>query len=217
MAPLLLGYLPFALLIGLAAGRSENPLAAWAGSLLIFAGSAHLSVIELVDGGSGLAAVVCTALLINARLTIYSASLAPVWRGARRRSRLLAAAFVIDPMWLVTDRRRLQPGEPSEVRAFFWGAVAVLATGWSSMIGVGVVLGAQRGATDLLGACTPLFLSTIVAPHLRTAAGARCVCAAGAVAVATASWPAGTGLLLAMAAGAVGGGAGTSRRRTDRP
>ena len=34
--PLLVGYLPFGLLIGVAAGASSDPLAAWAGALLIF-------------------------------------------------------------------------------------------------------------------------------------------------------------------------------------
>lgn len=40
---LMLGYLPFAIMIGVAAGLSSDPLAAWAGSLLLFAGSSQLA------------------------------------------------------------------------------------------------------------------------------------------------------------------------------
>ena len=205
MLPLLLGYLPFALLIGVAAGGSTDPVAAWAGALLIFGGSAHLSVIEMVGNGSGVAAAVGTGLLINARLAVYSASLMSLWRGAPLRQRLLAAAVVVDPMWQVASQRMARPGTPEERRAFFAGAAATLAGGWSVSIGAGILLGARQDAPTLFDFCTPLCLMAIVAPHLRTSAGARCVAAAGGVAVLTSSWPSGTGLLAAMAAGATAG------------
>jgi predicted branched-subunit amino acid permease len=205
MLPLLIGYLPLALAIGVAAGDSTSPLAASAGALLIFSGSAHLAVIELVRNGSGVAVAVGTGLLINARLTVYSVSLVPLWREAPLRHRLLAAAVVIDPMWLIARQRQAQPGTASERRAFFGGAAATLVAGWSAMIGAGTLLGTPRSAMSFLGICMPLCLSAIVVPHLRTAAGARCVCAAGVVAASTSSWPSGTGLLVAMAAGAAAG------------
>jgi predicted branched-subunit amino acid permease len=205
MLPVLVGYLPFALTIGVAAGGSSDRLAAWAGALLIFGGSAHLSVIELVGNGSSVAAAVGTGLLINSRLMVYSASLLSLWRGAPLRHRLLAAALVIDPTWLIARRRQAQPGTEEERRAFFGGAAATLAVGWSAMIGAGILLGTPQVATSFLGICTPLCLSAVVAPALRTAGGARCVSAAGVVAAWTSSWPSGTGLLLAMAAGAAAG------------
>ncbi len=212
--PLLVGYLPFALLIGVAAGDSMNPLAAWSGALLIFGGSAQLSVIELVGDGSSVAAAVGTGLLINARLAVYSASLLSLWRGAPLHHRLVAAAAVIDPMWLIARRREAQPGTVDERRAHFAGAAATLALGWSAMMGVGVFLGVHHSPTAFLGICIPLCLSAIVAPHLRTAAGARCVAAAGVVAALTSTWPSGTGLLLAMAAGAAAGSWRTRKVRS---
>jgi len=205
MLPVLVGYLPFALTIGVAAGGSSDRLAAWAGALLIFGGSAHLSVIELVGNGSGVAAAIGTGLLINSRLMVYSASLLPLWREAPRRHRLMAAALIIDPTWLIARRRQEQPGTTQDRRAFFGGAAATLAGGWSATIGAGMLLGTPQVATSFLGLCTPLCLAAIVAPHLRTAGGTRCVSAAGLVAVWTSSWPSGTGLLLAMAAGGAAG------------
>lgn len=205
MLPLMVGYLPFALTIGVAARGSGEPLAAWAGALLIFGGSAHLSVIEMVGHGSSVATTVATGLLINSRVAVYSASLAALWRGAPLGHRLAAAAVVIDPMWLIAERRQVQPGTNSQRRAFFGGAGVTLAAGWSTMIGAGVVLGASGDAASFLAICTPLCLSAVVAPHLRTPAGVRTVGAAGIVAAVTASWPSGTGLLVAMAAGAAAG------------
>ncbi len=209
MLPLLIGYLPFALMIGLAARSSSDPLAAWAGALLIFGGSAQLSVIELVGHGSGVTTAVATALLVNVRLTVYSTSLVPLWRSAPLVQRLAAAAVVVDPTWMVARQREQHPGTAEERRAFYAGAAVVLALGWSATIGAGITLGTPQAATSFLGIATPLCLSTIVAPHLRTAAGLRCVCAAGSVAALTSAWPAGTGLLMAMAVGAA---AGTFRR-----
>jgi predicted branched-subunit amino acid permease len=212
MLPLLIGYLPFALTIGLAARSSSDPLAAWAGALLIFGGSAHLSVIELVGHGSDVTTAVATALLVNVRLTVYSASLVPLWRSAPLVQRLAAAAVVVDPTWMVARQRELRPGTAEERRAFYAGAAVVLALGWSATIGAGIILGTPQGATSFLGIGTPLCLSAIVAPHLRTAAGLRCVCAAGSVAALTSTWPAGTGLLMAMAVGAAAGTSWRPRR-----
>jgi predicted branched-subunit amino acid permease len=205
MLPLLVGYAPFALLIGVAAGRSADPLAAWAGGLLIFGGTAHLTVIEQITDGSGLAAVVATGLLINGRLSVYSASLAPLWRDAPLPHRLVAAAAVIDPTWAVANRREAEPGSVNQRRRHFLGAAAALAFGWSAMIGVGIGLGAQPSGGSLLSVCTPLCLAAIVGPHLRSSAGVRCVVAAACVALLTTDWPAGTGLIAAMAAGAAAG------------
>ena len=126
------------------------------------------------------------------------------------RHRLLAAAVVIDPMWLIAERRQAQRGTTGKRRAFFGGAGATLAVGWSAMIGVAILLGTPQDETSLLGICMPLCLTAIVAPHLRTAAGVRCVCAAGVVTALTSSWPSGTGLLAAMAAGHTAVGAMTA-------
>ena len=205
MLPLLVGYLPFALTIGVAAGGSADPVCRMGRR------PPDLRRVRPPVGdragrnGSGVAAAVGTGLLINSRLTVYSASLLSLWRGAPLRHRLLAAAVVIDPMWLIAERRQAQPGTTGERRAFFGGAGATLAAGWSAMIGAGIILGTPQDATSFLGICTPLCLTAIVAPHLRTAAGARCVCAAGVVAALTSSWPSGTGLIAAMAAGAAAG------------
>ena len=47
MVPFVLGYAPFALVIGAAVAKSGDPLAGWSGSWLIYGGSAHLAVAAL--------------------------------------------------------------------------------------------------------------------------------------------------------------------------
>src|SRR3954469_180799 len=96
MLPLLTGYVPFALVIGSVCAQHGAPLAGWTGSLLIFGGSAHLAAIRTLDS-SGVAAAIFTGLLINARLMVYSASLARRWAGQPRWFRIAAAGLIIDP------------------------------------------------------------------------------------------------------------------------
>ena len=222
MAPLAAGYVPFAIAIGMAAGASRDPLAAWAGSLLIFGGSAHLLVIDLVDSGAGLWAAVAAAVVINARLLVFSATLAPLWRGTSVVRRLLAAAVVIDPLWALVSRRAAQPGTAADHRRYYTGAASVLVLVWPAAVAAGVLLAgsapaggpgaAPAGAASLLAMCVPACLAAVVGPHLRTSAGARAVLAAVLVGWVTRGWPDGTGLLTAMAAAALAGGGLRSRR-----
>jgi predicted branched-subunit amino acid permease len=224
MAPLAAGYAPFALAIGMAAGASRDPFAAWAGSLLIFGGSAQLLVIDLVDSGAGLWAAVAAAVVIQARLLVFSATLAPLWRGASVPQRLAAAAVVIDPLWALASRRATRSGSAPSQRLYYAGAAAVLACAWPAAMAAGVLVGgsasgtppgtASAGFGSLLGMCVPACLAAVVGTTLRTSAGTRAVLAAVLVGWFTRSWPDGAGLLVAMVAAGL---AGTGPRSPRTP
>ena len=187
---------------GSRSARSADPLAGWAASPLIYGGSAQLTVLEMTASGAGLAATVTAALLINVRLIVYSAALVPLWATASRTARLLAAATVIDPTWMIAERRAAEPGSLAERRAHYAGAAAVLTVGWCAAVAAGAVLGATTDLADVLAIATPLCLVAIVAPHLRRSGGFAAVSGAAAVAWLARDLPAGTGLLLAMATAA---------------
>ena len=103
MVPLFAAYVPFALVIGSAVADHGSVVAGWAGSWLIFGGSAHLAAIRTLDQAGAVVAVL-TALMVNARLVIYSASLARRWRDQPRWFRTVGAALVIDPTWAAAER-----------------------------------------------------------------------------------------------------------------
>jgi predicted branched-subunit amino acid permease len=200
MLPLLVGYAPFGLLIGVAVAASPVPAAGAAGAWLIFGGSAHLAVLQMTAAGAPVLVTVLTGLLVNARVSVLSAALAGDWRGAPLRRRALAAALVIEPTWALADRRAQAGGTPAERQAHHLAAGAVLAVGWAFLIAIGAVLGA-RLESDTLHLMAPACLVALVGPHLRNRRGAAAASAAAAVALGTLHWPAGTGLLAAMAAG----------------
>ena len=118
MAPWLLGIVPFGLVIGLSAAQADIPtLAGWLTGPLIYAGSAQVATIQMLDAGAAPIVVVVAALVINIRLLLYSATMAPYWRGTPWWWRLLAAYLLIDPSLAVgldgyerlTDQRRSPP------------------------------------------------------------------------------------------------------------
>jgi predicted branched-subunit amino acid permease len=210
MLPLLAGYMPFALVIGSAAADRGTPLAGWAGSWLILGGSAHLATMRTLDD-AGLLAAILTGLLVNARLLVYSASLARRWDGQPGWFRVAAAGLIIDPTWALADRDAAASADLPEHRRYFLAAGLTLAAGWSAAMAVGAALGARLDWLDLQIA-VPLCLLALVGTGIRTPGTRSVIVVAGTVALLTASWPSGTGLLAAVAAGSVTGLAVERRR-----
>jgi predicted branched-subunit amino acid permease len=212
MLPLLASYIPFALVIGSTAADHGAALAGWAGSLLIFGGSAHLAAIRTLDQGGPLAAIL-TGLLVNARLLVYSTSLARRWSEQPRWFRLAAAGLIIDPTWVAAERHAGRCPDLHQQRRYFLAAGLTLGAGWSGAMALGALMGARLDWLDLQ-IFIPLCLLGLVGAGLR-AAGARSVMVvAAAVALLTASWPAGTGLLAAIVAGCAIGLANDKRSRS---
>ena len=103
MAPMVVVYVPFALLVGSAAASSANPLAAWLATWTIYGGAAHLAVLEVLAHGSGWVAAALVGLLVNARLSAYAAAMAPDWRSAPLARRALAGALLTDAPWALAS------------------------------------------------------------------------------------------------------------------
>jgi predicted branched-subunit amino acid permease len=212
MLPLLVAYVPFALVIGSAVADHGSPIAGWSGSWLIYGGSAHLAVMRTLDD-AGAAAAILTGLLVNARLVVYSTSFARRWREQPRWFRVAAAGLIIDPTWAAAERYAEQCPDPREQRHFFLAAGLTLGAGWSVAIAAGAFMGARVDWLDL-EIVIPLCLLGLVGPGLRAAGARSVIVVAAAVALLTASWPAGTGLLVAVVAGCAAGLANDRRSTT---
>lgn len=214
MAPLLLGYAPFALVIGAAIADSSAPAAGWMGIWLILGGSAHLATVRSIDSAPALVAI-ATGLLIHARLIVYSASLAERWRRQPGWFKLVAAPFVIDPTWAAAEARADRPSTPEEERSYYLGASVFLTAGWATLITVGMFVGARLGSQLGLGVTIPLCLVTMVAPRLLDRESAPTVLVAALVAVVGRGWIPGSAMVVAIVLGCTAGMAGASRRTSS--
>jgi predicted branched-subunit amino acid permease len=168
--------------------------------------------IQLVDAGGDVVVVALSALAVNARLAVFSATLAPAWRGTRLWVRLAAAVTVIDPTWMVSSRLQTRGAAPAMVRRHFAGASVTLLLGWSGFVALGAVAGNLVPAQAGLSLFAPLCLLAMVAPGTRTVAGAAAAVVGLAVAFAGAALPAGLSLLLAMPLGVVAAEVGETVR-----
>ena len=214
MTPMLVGYAPFAILIGVSVGASPSPVAALSGSWLVFAGTAHLTVVQLVSNGAGALGAAAPAVLVNLRLLLFSTTIAQHWRGTSRASRLLAAATVVEPTWAIASRQG-ESGESSDrVRRSYAGAALLLWVGWPVLIGIGAILGPVVPVGAGIALLAPLCLVSLAVPRARSRSGIAAVLVGVAVTLLADGLPGGIGLLLGTAAGTV---AGTATARLVHP
>ena len=187
MTPWLMGIGPLGLVIGVEAAHSHlSTLAGWLTGPAIYAGSAQVTAIQMLDAGALPLAVIATVLLINLRLFLYSAAMAPHWRGTPTWWRLLAGYLLVDPSFMVGMNRYGQPGERRRAHAYYLGAALLLWVTWLVAIAAGAAAGARLPAWLHLDFLVPLYLIGQVVPRLgqsapRRAAMIACVVAALAV------------------------------------
>lgn len=204
MVPFLIGLAPFGVTVGAAVAASGDPVAAWAGTLLLYGGSAQLAVLQLLGSGAPLWTVILVGALVNTRLLVYSGALARLWSGARPWAAVLGAATVVEPTWAVGEQR-LRTGPIAGARAHYAGAAAALTVGWTAAVTLGTGIGRVGGVAQHLAVAVPLSLLALVVPHLRLPGGTAAVLAAVGTAVAARVLLPGFEVLPAMAAAAVAG------------
>jgi predicted branched-subunit amino acid permease len=203
---------PFALVVGAAVSASADPVAAWAGTLLIYSGSAQLGLLQQLHEGTPVWTAIFVAALINVRLVVYSASLAPLWAGTRLRWKVLGAATIVEPTYAVAERRRATAGRGDGALAHYAGAAGAVTVGWTAAVTLGALLGRAWPAADSLAVAVPLCLVVLVVPHLKLPGGVAAVVAAVGTALFARVVLPGSEILLAMAAAAVAGTVATRRR-----
>jgi predicted branched-subunit amino acid permease len=212
MAPWLAGVAPFGLVIGIAAAKADIPTAAgWLTAPLIFAASAQIAAIQLLDAGAAATTVILTVLVINLRLVLYSAAMARHWRGTPLWWRLLGAYLLIDPSFVVgTDRYAVEP-DRRRGHAHYLGGGLLLWVGWLVAVAIGATAGARIPESLHLELLVPLYLLGEIVPRLRDLALRRTALTSALVGLVCLNLPLHLGLVVAIVVGLAVGGA-TLRR-----
>jgi predicted branched-subunit amino acid permease len=177
ITPVVLGVLPFALAIGTYAGTSSLSTAqALVSGPAILAGSAQLTTIEMLDAGAAPLVIILSALIVNARLMLYSAGVADWFRDQPLRRRLVLALPIIDQLYLTCEPRFARGDlDPAERRHYFTGAALWLAGAWTAAQTLAILAGAGLPDGAGLQVAAPLALGGLLA---RTAHGSRATTAA---------------------------------------
>jgi predicted branched-subunit amino acid permease len=202
IVPVVVSVVPFAAIIGVTIGQAAG-VPAWAGLLagpLMYAGTAQLAAIVLLQGGAGAATVLTTVVVINTRLSLYGAAIEPHFRSQPRWFRWLAPHFLVDQTYAIaTNRHDLT--DPRRFRRYWGTAGVVLGIGWTAAMAGALLLGPVVPTdSPLTFAVTAVFVGLVV-PSLRERVARRPALIAAIVALVAAPLPHGLGLLAAVAAG----------------
>jgi predicted branched-subunit amino acid permease len=116
--PALPANVPFGIIAGVATvavGVDPGQAVAFAG--LLFAGAAQVAAVELLDQHAPVAVVVLTALVVNLRYLMYSASLATHFEDLSTRWKLVVAYFLLDVTYALSIARfdgQAKPGPDAD-------------------------------------------------------------------------------------------------------
>lgn len=205
--PMVIGVAPIAIAIGATISTSSVPaLAGWAGGPLIVGGAAQLLTIQMLATGSAPFVIVVSALLVNARVVAYAAAIAPWFREASLRQRLLVAIPLTDPLYF-TATARYERGDldQSGRLAYYLGAGGLLLAAWMGLQAVAIAAGSTLPDWVGLHLAAPLALGGLLAKVATGPAATAAAVIAGSVAVAAVALPLQAGASVGVVAGITAG------------
>lgn len=199
---------PFGALFGvLATEAGLNVLETLLFSVVVIAGAAQFTALQLMTENAPTGIVLLSALAVNLRMAMYSASLTP-WLGAAPLwQRALIAYFVLDQSYACSILKfEAEPGMSVPARiAYFAGAVAPVVPAWYAFTLLGALVGTQIPESWALDFALPITFLALVAPMLRTPAHLVAALVAIVVSLLAAGVPYSLGLIIAGTVGMMAG------------
>ena len=204
---MLLALIPFGLAFGATAmDNGLSALEALGMSVFVAAGAAQLAALPLLSAGASVAVVVLTVLVINLRLMLYSASLAPHFRRLPLGWKGLLSYHLTDQAYAATITR-FDAGETEEPdkRWYFLGVGLSVWTTWQAATMLGVFIGAWASEGWSLDFVLPLIFVALAVPAIKDRTTGAAALSAGAASVFVAILPLNLGLIVAALIGVAGG------------
>jgi 4-azaleucine resistance transporter AzlC len=174
---------------GLAVQSGLRLVEVWGMSVLVLAGASQFVAVPMIAAGAPPVAVIVTTYVVNMRHYLMAATLAPSFRGFRRRSLALIAHLVNDESFAVATAR----SRPPDAGVYLGSAAAVYG---AFVLGVvtGTLLGGlvERPERYGLDFAFPAVFLALVAVSLRRRSDWLVAVVAGALAVVIAAMLPGT-------------------------
>jgi 4-azaleucine resistance transporter AzlC len=206
--PFILMVVPFAMLFGVVATEAGLNIIETVGfSVLVIAGAAQFAALQLMVEDAPTVVIIATALAVNLRMAMYSASLAvhlgpaPLWK------RAIVAYVNFDQSYAMSSVK--YDAEPEmnwqEKLAYFFGVVTLIAPLWIIMSLVGALLGKSISSGMGLDFAMPIAFIAVIAPMLKTLAHVAAAATSVCLALALVSLPLNFGLAIAGVAAMIVG------------
>lgn len=219
--PFVLVIIPFSSLFGLLATEAGlNVFETLSFSVVVIAGAAQFTALQLMQEDVPTIVVLASALAVNLRMAMYSASLTPYIGAAPLWQRAAAAYLTVDQAYVCAIsqyEKRPEMTVPQRM-GYFFGAVTPVVPLWYGFTIVGAYLGARIPESWALDFAIPITFLAMIAPMFRTAAHVVAALVAVVVSLLAVQIPYSLGLIVAGIAGMMAG-AQTEywlERRTER-
>jgi len=202
-APFVLVIVPFAVLFGVVGSEAGLNLAEVMGfSVLVIAGASQFAALQLMTDNAPTVIVLATALAVNLRMAMYSASLVPHLGAAPLWKRALIAYLLVDQSYTVGHARfEKHPELPlSEKITYYFGVVTPVFPLWYGFTLVGALVGKSIPPEYALDFALPITFLALVGPALRTLAHVAAAGVSVVLGLALAGLPYNSGLLVAALA-----------------
>lgn len=220
--PFLLVIIPFSILFGVVATEAGlNVIEALTFSVVVIAGAAQFTAVHLLQNDTPTVIVILSALAVNLRMAMYSASLTPHLGAAPIWQRALVAYFTVDQSYALsigTFEARKDWGVAQKI-AYFFGTVTPICPMWYVMTLVGALIGNSIPPEFALDFALPITFIAMIAPMLRSLPHLLAAGAAVTASLLLVWLPLNLGLLVAALIGMVVGAQAEVRlaRKTGEP
>lgn len=207
-APFFFVVSPFALLFGVVATEAGlNVTEALAFSIVVIAGAAQFTALQLLQDNAPVFVALASALAVNLRMAMYSASLTPHVGKAPLWQRGFMAYFLVDQSYAcsIMAYEKNRDWSVAQKVAYFFGSMTPVCPMWYVMTLVGALIGSAIPPEFALDFAVPITFIALTAPMLRTGAHRTAALVAVALALGFAWLPYNLGLMVAGLGGMMAG------------
>jgi 4-azaleucine resistance transporter AzlC len=203
--PILIGVFPFGMIFAILAHQAGlSSLETQAMSLIVFAGSSQLMLVQLAGLNAPIPVMIATGFIINLRHILYSASIAPYTKNLSTTWKVLLSYLLTDEAYAVTIAHFTKTQKPSK-HWYFLGAGLALWGSWQLSTWFGIFLGTQIPSNWSLDFTLALTFIALLIPMITDRPGLIAALTAGFVALLTVTFPYRLGLIAAAIAGIIAG------------
>jgi 4-azaleucine resistance transporter AzlC len=207
-APFILVAGPFGVLFGvLATEAGLNLFETMTFSITVFAGAAQFTALQLLQQDTPTLIVLISALAVNLRVAMYSASLTPYLGAAPLWQRACAAYLTVDQSYALSIIRFEQDAQMTvqQRMAYFFGTCSLITPFWFLATLTGAIVGNRIESGWGLDFALPIAFLAMVMPMLRTPAHVAAALTSIVTAILCAGLPYNLGLIVAGSAGMAAG------------
>ncbi len=206
--PFIFVAIPFGTLFGVFATEAGlNIVQTMAFTSTVFAGAAQFAALQLLQDQTPTAIILVSALAVNLRMAMYSASLTPYLGAAPLWQRACAAYLTVDQSFACSSVQfEKEPAMTVPQRmAYFVGSVTPITPLWIFATYLGAVLGTRIPESWALDFALPITFLSMIGPMMRTLPHVVAALVAIVVSLLSVGLPYNLGLLVAGCAGMMAG------------